>query len=463
MDRMLIVSADGHAVMPPELWSEYLEPEFHEHLPRLRDENRRFSGAMLPLNDYDLIYEGVLEGSHYDVFDKDHLYRDGRWAGAWDRDIRLGEMDREGVAAEFVFNGYFRATDLFFNVSNTVYPPEVAEAGVRAHDRWMLDTFGPASDRLLLVGAIGRCLDRDAMLREAAWIADHGFVGTYAPGFTSHPDLPPMDDEYWDPMWALCAERGLTLIVHGGYGMPVGTTFDPLTAVFERVHAAGGTDADAVRELRSGTFNDAFFMDLRCRRPMWQMMLGGVFDRHPDLRLMMTEVRGDWIPSALERLDAVYDAHRADIPAKHKPSEYWQRNCMAGLSFMHRVEVERRHEIGIEQLSFGRDYPHSEGTWPNTEEYLRALVAGVPEDEVRLILGENLARFLRLDPAVLAPIVERVGFAPEDIVGDHPPLDPALKAHLDARCGLSKPFEGDARIELMEPLLHEDLARVGAR
>jgi predicted TIM-barrel fold metal-dependent hydrolase len=263
-------------------------------------------------------------------------------------------------------------------------------------------------------------------------------------------------------MWALCAERGLALIVHGGYGMPVGTTFDPLTSVFERVHAAGGTDADAVRELRSGTFNDGFFADVRCRQPLWQLMLGGVFDRHPDLRLMMTEVRGDWIPSTLARLDAEFEAHRGDLPTKQRPSELWRSNCMAGLSFLHRVEVEHRHEIGLETISFGRDYPHSEGTWPNTKDYLRTLFAGVPENEARLILGENLARFLQLDRAALAPVVERVGFTSDEILQGDAALDPALEAHLDARCGLGKPYEGDARLAQLEPLLAQDLSRVTA-
>ena len=449
--------------MPEARWPEYLEKEFHQHLPRLQEENRRFTGAMVPLNDYDLIYPGVVEGSHYDVFDKDGLFRAGQWAGAWDCDVRLAEMDREGVAAEFVFTGYFRSTDLFFNVSNTEYPHDVASAGVRAYHRWAHDTFGGSPDRLLLVGAVGRCLDPDETLRETTWLADHGFAGTYVPGFVGHPDLPPLYDDSWEPIWSLCAERGLTLVVHGGYGLEPGGSFGALTGIFERVHAAGGSDADAVQELRSGMFNDGFFTDMRARRPLWQLMLGGVFDRHPDLRLMMTEVRGDWLPAALARLDAAFEEHRDELPATRRPSEYWHSNCMAGLSFMHRVEVERRDEIGVDTLSFGRDYPHTEGTWPNTTEYLRALFAGVPEHDVRLILGENLARFLRLDLDRLRPIVERIGLEASDVLRSGDTVDPQLIAHLDARCGFGKPFEGDRLVAQIEPLLQQDLARVGGR
>ena len=102
-----------------------------------------------------------------------------------------------------------------------------------------------------------------------------------------------------------------------------------------------------MRELRNGLFNDGLFADLRSRRPLWQLMLGGVFDRHPDLRLMMTEVRADWVPDTLQRLDAVFEEHRGDVPARRKPSDYWQANCLAGLSFMHtsrgRAAARDRH------------------------------------------------------------------------------------------------------------------------
>ena len=82
MDRLLFISADGHAVMPEALWPQYLEAGYHEYLPRLSDENRRFTDVMRLMNDYDLTYEGVVSGSHYDVFDTENLFRQGRWAGA---------------------------------------------------------------------------------------------------------------------------------------------------------------------------------------------------------------------------------------------------------------------------------------------------------------------------------------------------------------------------------------------
>ena len=67
-----------------------------------------------------------------DVYDEEHAYRDGGWEGAWNADIRLAQMDREGVAAELVYHGFFRIADLGFSVMSNTYPDELIDAGVRA-------------------------------------------------------------------------------------------------------------------------------------------------------------------------------------------------------------------------------------------------------------------------------------------------------------------------------------------
>ena len=230
-------------------------------------------------------------------------------------------------------------------------------------------------------------------------MADHGFIGTYAPGFLSMPGQPPLDDEYWDPVWALYAELDLTVVVHAGWGMDQGYAFGEIAKACQVVDAKNGTDMDLIMELVSGLFSSQFFADLGHRRALWQLMLGGVFDRHPELRVMFTEVRADWIPATLALLDQAFEAHRADLPTTRRPSDTWRSNCLAGVSFLHKVEIERRAEIGVDRMSFGRDYPHAEGTWPNTSDYLRDLFAGVSETDTRKILGENLVGFLGLDAA----------------------------------------------------------------
>ena len=90
--------------------------------------------------------------------------------------LRLADMDREGVAAEFVFHGDCRLGDLFHNGTNREYPLEAWEAGAQAWNRWAADTFGFATDRFLLTAAVGPCVDIDAAVAEIHWIADHGFT-----------------------------------------------------------------------------------------------------------------------------------------------------------------------------------------------------------------------------------------------------------------------------------------------
>jgi hypothetical protein len=247
--------------------------------------------------------------------------------------------------------------------------------------------------------------------------------------------------------------------------------FPELQRIYDRARDAadGSTDmdelinhADTVDD-HSIEFFHEFSGSVRPRRPMWQLMLGGVFDRHPDLKLLLTEVRADWIPATLRHLDAIYAEHRDELPAKRTPSEYWQSNCLAGASFIHKAEVEMRHEIGVETIAFGRDYPHPEGTWPNTTAWLRDAFAGVPEDELRLMLGENAIRVLGLDRARLAELASRIGPTVDDILGGESDLRPELLDSFAQRGGYLKPAEAGSRLDLVDALLQEDLQHVSGR
>src|SRR5262249_26298580 len=215
------------------------------------------------------------------------------------------------------------------------------------------------------------------------------FTGTYGPGYMWHPDMPPLFDEYWEPFWTACEERNIAIIVHAGFGTEHGHVFPEIERIYNDVVEAAGTKEyeklfpyarDAVRD-ESLEFFDVFLNhNVDSRRPMWQLMLGGVFDRHPNLRFMPTEIRVDWIPATLRYLDGIYEEHRGELPAQRTPTEYWHSNCMAGASFIHKVEVEMRHEIGVETILFGRDFPHPESTWPHTRDWLRLAFEGVPDD-----------------------------------------------------------------------------------
>jgi len=458
-DQLIIVSADSHAGMPKQLWPEYLDRRYHDLLPRLHEDNTIYPTAI-----YLLGAKAGMSG----LEEHREAHRTG-WHGLHDPVLRMADMDREGISAELIFHGDFRLGDLFHNGTNRKYPLDVWHAGAQAWNRWAADAFGFAMDRFLVTAAIGPCLDMDAAIAEIEWIKDRKFTATFGPGYLRYPGMPPLFDAYWEPFWSACEERGIAIVVHAGFGTEQGAVFPQLERIYNAAaEAAGSTKfealmahADAVHDDSLVFFRNFLNHNVDSRRPMWQMMFGGVFDRHPNLKLLLTEIRADWIPATLRHLDAIYDERRADLPAKRKASEYWRTNCLAGASFIHKAEVGMRHEIGIETILFGRDYPHPESTWPRTKLWLQDAFHKVPEDELRLMLGENAIRFLDLDRKRLLEVARRIGPTVEDISATDPDIRPELMQSFAQRGRYLDPPEDDKLIPLIDPLVRHDLAAVG--
>ena len=457
MDELIVVSVDSHATMPAEVWPEYLERPYHDYLPGLREDNELWTRVTGRFADQMFADPQVAA-----VVDDEGVYTEGI-NGVWDPAIRLAEMDREGIAAEFVYYGDHRCVTPLVDTGSRPYPPELWLAGLRAWHRWAADTFGSHSDRLHLVGAPGMGPDMGEMLAELEWIADHGFAGTYVPRFVPDPSIPPLFDAAWEPFWSICEERGLPLFVHAGHGVELGLLHEAAKTIDAEMATSDRTDVDWVaRFLAMISTESDFFADVRSRRPLWQLLLGGVLDRHPDLKLVLTEIRGDWLPATLRHLDEVSARVQSDLPTERRPSEYWESNCLVSLSFIHKVEVEMRHEIGLDTVTFGRDFPHEEATWPNTRAWLRDAFTGVPEDELRKMLSENAIRFFGLDRTRLAEIARGIGPTLADFAAPAPELHPIVLAHFDGRGGYLKEAEGDRRLAEMDQLLNEDLAEAGA-
>ncbi|HEY6532114.1 MAG TPA: amidohydrolase family protein [Acidimicrobiales bacterium] len=454
-ERLIVVSGDSHAGVPKELWSEYLPSRFHELLPSLRADNVIYPTAISLLGD-----KGGLE----DHPEHAAAHRDG-WHGLHDPVLRMADMDREGVAAELIYLGDSRLGDMFHNVTNRDYGLDAWEAGAKGWNRWAADTFGFAMERFLVTGAIGPCVDMDATVAEIEWMADHDFTGVYLPGYLRHPDMPPMYDRYWEPFWAACEQTGIALVVHAGWGTEQGFVWPVVQGIYDVCKdAAGGSTerddlfahSDAVTDEPREFFDNFVNHNVDSRRPMWQLMFSGVFDRFPDLGYVPTEIRVDWIPATLDFLDKAFEAKRAELPAERTPSDYWRTNVLAGASFIRKVEVGMRHEVGVETLLFGRDYPHPESTWPHTREWLRDAFEGVPDDELRLMLGENAIRFFDLDRDRLAEIARRIGPTIQEIHAGGPVADDLIE-NFARRGGYLKPAEGADRISIVEGAVREDL------
>jgi predicted TIM-barrel fold metal-dependent hydrolase len=169
-------------------------------------------------------------------------------------------------------------------------------------------------------------------------------------------------------------------------------------------------------------------------RVVWHLIFGGVLERHPNLRIVLTEQGTGWIPRGLDTLDwfhrrmttgSAAEAVFFGAVAKQMsltPTEYFRRNFWVGASFLRPSESPLRYEVGVDRIMWGADYPHSEGSYPYTLEALRAAFADVPPAETRRMLETNAAHVYPFDLPALQKLGEQLG---PTVAAVRVPLDPA--------------------------------------
>jgi predicted TIM-barrel fold metal-dependent hydrolase len=450
-DKVLMVSADGHAGGPPALYRGYIEKRY---LPDLE--------ALVAVDDEwreSAISQSRFGAEVLDLIDRGDAIRGGGERGAWELDRRVAELDREGVAAEVLIPGHQVSMLPFFGVINTAFSPDLRAAGVRAYHRHLADGMADSGGRLFGIADPGPCLDLDETVKELEWVSDHGFVGTAPPGQVHDPALPPLSHPSYEPFWATCAERGLVLNIHAGYGAG---QFGELAAQMKAMMGTVPPEEQLRMQMTAEVSIDQFPKDspqrtaiTAPRRSLWQLMLGGVFDRHPNLKIVFTEVRADWVPDTLAWLDSHFEGKGFAL----SPSEYWARHCYVAPSSPRPYEVALRSQIGMDRFMFGMDFPHPEGTWPNTREWLRHSFAGVPVDELRKLVGLNAVECYGLDLPSLTAVADKIGLSSVE-VSDPTPVDPRLVDQFHARSGYARPAESFDPAVYQE-MLDEDVALVG--
>jgi predicted TIM-barrel fold metal-dependent hydrolase len=452
-DRLMIFSCDGHVGGPPEAYKDYIDPGYRKALEELSAENEEWSSHTVRGESFKRE-----EGEGYGTFDAKRL---------------LEEMDAEGVSGQLLLNGHSLATTPFFSIANDVYPPELRAAGAKAFHRWLVDYAAEGDGRLAPVADPGPCLDLDAAVEELNGVADAGFVGVFMPGHVQDPALPELYDRYFDPFWAACEERSLALIIHAAFGSQQGrileavrkmdrmrddlrtnerlrqelaaknpefASLDVSSLTAHELLELGGGAPDAMTARFGATALHAG------RRAFAHLMLGGAFDRFPKLKLLLIELRADWLPATLAHLDALVPTAAPWL--KLKPSEYFQRNCWIAPSSPRPSEVAMRHEIGIDKFLFATDYPHPEGTWPNTFEWMRAVFRDVPDTELRQILGENASQCLALNRTSLLAAADRIGPKAVDIRDTRREVDRSLIDAFHRRSGFRNSAEQVDRTEV---------------
>ncbi|MCU1386811.1 MAG: amidohydrolase [Ilumatobacteraceae bacterium] len=390
MSKYLVISSDGHAGPPSDVYREYLEERY-----RIRfDEHQALIASMRVTND------AFIEEWDEETGDHDML-------AGYDPAVRDGMLDKEGVAAEVLFPdadvlGTGRLASSPFGsglASGRDGDPETVKAGARAHTRWLADFCRTNPHRRIGVAVVPVTAGVAEAVAEVHAAADMGLRGVMMP--TRWFDEPAYLDPMYDPFWAACAETGLVLHTHSG----AGPSDYPLGPGFLSIYAS-----------------EAYWW---AARPFWVLLLSGVFERHPKLMYSIAENGAWWVPDQLKRMDEKWvgghntrkfgDAFKQDMTMK--PSEYVARNCFFAASTPGADEIDRRYEIGIGNLLWGNDLPHPEGTYPHTREWIATRFGAVPEDETAQILGLNAAALYRVDTAALADLVDRIGPTPEDVHG----------------------------------------------
>lgn len=384
--NVLVISADGHVGPPTAEYRAFLEPA---ERPAFDDFLATHRFRWTPERE-----ESMFRASTRHKF---HAHPRSAAVGGTclhDPQVRLRELDLDGVAAEVLFPDDQNANTPPFLAGvapqglDVAHPPAHRLAGARAYNRWLAGFCAAAPDRLLGQILLGSLDDVDAALAEVRRAhADGLTTGIFLP-LDYH--LPLYHHPRYEPMWNLCDELGLAVTVHAGDGGPL--------------WFGEGWRATAIYNTE---------LNFYAQRPLWCFIFGGVFERHPDLRVVLTEQGSGWVPDLLRRLDATARSTMMKWtelePLPMLPSELFARHCTVGNSLMTRADVEARHAVGTDVLAWGSDFPHLEGSWPEVSATLRTLFADVPADEVRRIVGGNLAAAYRLDPAAYAPLVARIG------------------------------------------------------
>jgi predicted TIM-barrel fold metal-dependent hydrolase len=382
--RYVVVSSDCHAGADLLAYKPYLESRYHARF----DE-----------------WAAAFDNPFTDLVTTDAVRN-------WDSAMRLRDLEDEGVVAEVVFPNTvppFFPSGSLIATAPTADEFELRWAGLRAHNRWLADFCADAPGRRAGVGQI-LLNDVEAAVGEIRWMKEAGLTGgILLPGVPPDSALEPLFSPTYEPIWATCAELGVPMNSHAGGAAPAYGWYKSAAAMF-------------IMEV-------AWFS----HRSLWHLIFSGVFERHPDLRYVLTEQGSGWVPETLATLDNWYERfssgeHTSEVlfgsaaveDMTMRPSEYWARNCAVGASMLRPDECAMRDTIGVERIMWGADYPHLEGTHPYTAEALRNTFAGVPTEEVAAMLGGNAAAIYGFDLDALATVAGRVGPLVDDVAT---PLD----------------------------------------
>ncbi len=393
IDLPLIVSVDDHVVEPADVWQTWLPEKFRARGPRVE---RRGIGSMRHLGggtyeqtfDPDgpqadcWIYEDLVYIHKRHVaavgFDRDDMSMspityDEMRPGCYDPKARLEDMDMNHVEASLCFPTFPRFCGQTFTEAKD---RELGLACVTAYNDWMVEEWcGDSGGRLIPLPIIP-LWDADLAAGEVRRNAARGAHAVCFSEIPAHLGLPSIHTGYWDPFFAACEETETVVSMHIGSS--------------SRMPSTSGDAPPAVAATLS--FNNSM-------ASMSDFLFSGVLVRYPNLKLAYSEGQIGWIPYILERVDTVWQEHRAWGGVKdlipEPPSTYYFRQ-MYGCFFRDNFGLTALNAIGVDNVTFETDYPHTDSTWPDTKEVAIEMMGHLPADVIRKIVRGNAIKMLSL-------------------------------------------------------------------
>jgi predicted TIM-barrel fold metal-dependent hydrolase len=296
------------------------------------------------------------------------------WDGCIDQQARIRDLEAAGVEASL---GFPTAVRFCGQVFLEAQDKDVALLGVQAYNDWMIDEWCGGSNGQLIPLCIVPMWDAELAAAEIRRNAARGARAVTFSEIPVHLGLPSIHSGWWDPFFEACDETRTTVCMH------IGSSSKMLA-----------TSADAPIAVQATlTFNNAM-------ASLADYLFSGLFVKYPNLRVAYSEGQIGWLPYILERADDVWREHRAwggvrDI-VPEPPSTYYFRQVF-GCFFRDRHGLEALHRVGVDNVTFETDYPHTDTTWPDTKAVAEDMMRELPDDVVYKLVRGNAIRMLSLD------------------------------------------------------------------
>ena len=354
-------SGDSHFIEPDDLWSKELPKSLADLVPRsVKDEDGLWETVYVDgqsfrrrLPKMTASAKEFIEGSS------------NRAPGFKDFSKRIADQDAEGVWSELVFPslGMWAAS---FKTR------ELLKETARITNDFSASEIMTLSPRLLPTAQIST-LDVNDAIEEMQRCAGLGFKSVFFT-ISPHPMQQDWHYDYWNPLWAAMEEANMVIAFHIGT-VPIDMAAGEVIGVTYR--GPGG----AVMNYTETTFSG--------QRAVMKMVASGALDRHPDLKVIVSEGGATWVPFLADRMEEGYRQHHMAVRPKlnRTPREILYSQVYA--SFQHDpTAVAAAAYMGYDKVMWGSDYPHLEGTYGHTQDTLHGLFDGIdPKLSERIRFG----------------------------------------------------------------------------